>query len=691
MDTNKNELLRCSFLSEEEDILVKMILLCHDPDGRQIDSQMLLRILENVMFYATISSVLVSKPHLATMAVDIIYNNEEVGDLHETLGQIIYIISKEVQSYCSGNRDLHTKTITLFDMLGNFSWDAKMVIALAAFVSNYGELLLTIQLYPQNPLALSVAMLKQLPNNLSAFRPQLKALRVLVQSIVDATKCIIEFEALRRQHIKIDEKETFTTKSYIYIAAYWVIRSTLTCSSLVTDLTANNQEQVNLSSTTAAAWELSSLVCKMRGICGYLCKQVAICHLQIEDKVHQKLLKLFSEPQVDNQELLCTLFALKDDMPLKLSSVQHKLSVSILLNKVVLLLISKPDILPLEDLIFLVQQTYRLPHHDDLERSYEIVWVPITSSSTWTDTDTQVFYNLSNILPWYSLRQPWLLNSEVVKYIKQAWNFVDEPMMVVLDPRGAVSSPNAISMVFIWGSMAYPFSILREQQLWDEANWSLKLILDEIDPLTSMKIDEGRTIFLYGSDDLEWIRKFTRKIKEIISTGVQLEVVYVGKKKPGKSISYTLAAITREKLSGYLSLYDIHLLWLRLKSIQRSKHQIGMSTDTDSVLKEVESLLSHEDNSWALLGEGLSPDTLLYDGSDVLECINLFPVWAQNIGRVGFIGAMKSALEPPPLTKPCCRCNVVPYVEGSIEGSVVCEECKRPMEKFILYQCQGTE
>ncbi|PIA51533.1 hypothetical protein AQUCO_01100412v1 [Aquilegia coerulea] len=647
------------------------------------------------------------------MEIDIIYNNE-VGDLHETLGQIIYTISKEVQCYCSGNRDLHTRTMMLFDMLGSFTWDAKMVIILAAFATNYGELLLIIQLYPQNPLAVLVAMLKQLPNNLSAFRPQLKALGMLVQSMVDATQCIIEFEALRLQHIKIDDKGTFTTKSDLYIAAYWVIRSTLTCSSLVTDLIANNQEQLlivlnfsvhiyndltrvefqpnmNLSSATIAAWELSSLVFKMRGICGYLRKQVTICHMQIEDKVHQKLLKLFREPQMDNQELLCTLFALKDDMPLKCSSVQHKLSVSKLLNKVVLLLISKPDILPIEDLIFLVQQTYSLPHHDDLESSYEIVWVPITSSSTWTDTDTEVFYHLSNTLPWYSLREPWLLGSEVVKYIKQVWNFVDEPLMVVLDPRGAVSSPNAISMVFIWGSMAYPFSIFREQQLWDEVNWSLKLILDEIDPLMSMKIEEGRTICLYGSDDLDWIREFTRKMKEVISTGVQLELVYVGKKKPGKSISYTLAAIAQENLSDYLSLYEIHLFWLRLESIQRSKHQIGMSTDTDRILKEVESLMSHEGNSWALLGEGLSPDTLLYHGSDILECINLFPVWAQNVGRVGFLGAMRSALEPPHLTKPCCRCNVVPYVEGSTEGTVVCEECKRPMEKFVLYQCQGNQ
>jgi len=36
---------------------------------------------------------------------------------------------------------------------------------------------------------------------------------------------------------------------------------------------------------------------------------------------------------------------------------------------------------------------------------------------------------------------------------------------------------------FIWGATAYPFSTSKEKKLWDEENWTLKLLLDEIDPL----------------------------------------------------------------------------------------------------------------------------------------------------------------------------------------------------------------
>jgi hypothetical protein len=46
-----------------------------------------------------------------------------------------------------------------------------------------------------------------------------------------------------------------------------------------------------------------------------------------------------------------------------------------------------------------------------------------------------------------------------------------------------VRKSNAMDMVFIWDARAYPFSTSKEKELWDEENWTLKLLLDEIDPL----------------------------------------------------------------------------------------------------------------------------------------------------------------------------------------------------------------
>jgi hypothetical protein len=150
-------------------------------------------------------------------------------------------------------------------------------------------------------------------------------------------------------------------------------------------------------------------------------------------------------------------------------------------SKVVLLLVSKAELLPQEGLLLLVDRTYDHPYHKKLEGSYEIVWISIFDK--WTDAERDIFDFLSNSLPWYSVRRPWVLHSAVVNYTKQEWDYKNVPLIVVLDSKGMVRKSNAMDMVFIWGATAYPFSTSKEKELWDEENWTLKLLLDEIDPL----------------------------------------------------------------------------------------------------------------------------------------------------------------------------------------------------------------
>lgn len=230
-----------------------------------------------------------------------------------------------------------------------------------------------------------------------------------------------------------------------------------------------------------------------------------------------KLLNLFKETYVDNQEVLHTLFAFKDALPLKDCSSQAKVSffmkkkrkkerrsffcslsnsyplgyqqvdISELKDKVIILLVSKPELLPIEHLLLLVEQTYDHPDHKK-EGSYEIVWVPIPSSDTWTLTEQRSFNFFSNSLPWFSIRQPCLLSSAMVHFIKQEWDFKEDPLMVALDFQGRVINSNAIDMIFIWGARAFPFSTTREKQLWENETRTLQLMIDGIDPLLMHRV-----------------------------------------------------------------------------------------------------------------------------------------------------------------------------------------------------------
>ncbi|PSS26915.1 Protein SIEVE ELEMENT OCCLUSION C like [Actinidia chinensis var. chinensis] len=439
-------------------------------------------------------------------------------------------------------------------------------------------------------------------------------------------------------------------------------------------------------SEAIASWKLSSLVCRLSTISTRLRGQVDICYQLIETKMHNKLLNLFRENHTDNQEVLEMFFALKDDLPLKDCSSQAKLGMSELKNKVVILLITRAELLPIEVLLLLAQQMF---DRAKLDGSYEIVWVPIASSDTWTCAEEESFDFLSNSLPWFSIRQPWLLSSIVVKFIKLKWNFNEEPLMVILDKQGMVTNSNAFDMTLIWGPRAYPFSISRENELWEGQTWNLQLLLDGIDPKVAKWVEEDQNLCIYGSDDLDWIREFIAKMREIVSSGLQFKMVYVGKKNPSENIR---RVIGEEKMTGSLTLTKINFFWLRLESMRRSKLRLGHTDDKDPILKQLSGLLDTDESEkgWVIMGRGCSTDIVKLQGREVIERLELFPVWGEKVTIWGLVGAIRTAIEPALLAEPCHHSNVVPFVEG-LKDTLFCEKCKRPMEKFVVYKCNGTE
>ncbi|KAA8529662.1 hypothetical protein F0562_034238 [Nyssa sinensis] len=565
--------------------------------------------MESILCYATTTEG--SDLHFDTIARSNICNIEVTGS-EEPLGHTIYKISHEILWQCSADGNLHAKTMILFDALGHYRWEAKLVLILAAFATNYGEFWLIMQLYPRNPLAASVAMLKRLPNDLSALKPRFKALGLLIKTMVDVTKCIMKFERLQLQQVVLDYEAMAVTKSQIYMATYWVIRSTLTCSS-------QNFLFRHSDSSTIAIWELSSLVCRLSGIFSRLRQQVDVCLQLLETQMHIKLLNVFKETHIDNQEVLNLLFSLNDDLPLKDCSSEAKLAVSELKNQVALLLISKPD-LPLEELLLLVQQTCDHTDQEKLKGSYKIVWVPIPSSTTWSRAEEISFDFLSNCLPWYSVRQPWLLSLTVPKWVEDKRNFC-----------------------------------------------------------------------ICGSDNLDWIREVNAKMREISSVGVQVEMLYVGKNNPTEHTRSILATIDKEMTSFSLTSMKMQFFWLRLESMRRSKLRLGYTHDNDFILRETSGLLDPDENEkgWVIIGRGSSTEIIKLQGEKVMECLNLFSTWGENVAKLGLVDAIRTALEPPLVTGPCDHSNVIPYVEGLMEGTAVCNICKRPMQKFIVYKCDG--
>ncbi|CAL0320387.1 unnamed protein product [Lupinus luteus] len=443
-------------------------------------------------------------------------------------------------------------------------------------------------------------------------------------------------------------------------------------------------------STIIAAWELSSLAYRLNNIYSILKEQVDVCQQEIERNLHGKLLSLVDEVQTDNQKVLNLLFASNNYVSLKDCPTQVKLGVSELKNKIVLLLITKPQLFSLEELLLLVQQTCDDHSSDSLRDSYKIVWVPLPSSDTWTDAEDTSFNFLSDSLPWYAVWKPRSLSSAVVNYIREEWNYKEEPLMVVLDSNGKVTNNNALDMVKIWGARSFPFSASKEAELWQDQKLTMQLLLSDINPLLAYWVKEGKNICIYGSENLAWIQQFNDNITQLKKTGLQLETIYVGNNQLSEQhIKEIMTTTTAKNLSVLLSFTKLQFFWLRLESMRRSKLRQGNTQGSDHALEELSALLDMNDKEqgWAVFGNGSLTNILRLQGEKVVELLKKYHEWGENVHKLGLLGAIRNFLEPSFVAGPCSHFYLVPSNEELItQGSVVCEMCMHPMKKFVVYQ-----
>ncbi|XP_021593778.1 protein SIEVE ELEMENT OCCLUSION B isoform X2 [Manihot esculenta] len=685
------------FSSADDNAMTKQIQGTHSPDGREFDVKPLLHLVEDIFNRAapTIDAIALPATQQARTADSLdekTYQGSFIAIL-ESLAFVIDRVATEIAYKCTGGGDAHATTMSILNMLSNYSWDAKLVIALAAFSMNYGEFWLLAQSYTSNQLAKSVAILKQLPDILehsSMLKPRFDAVKNLIKAMIDIAKCIVELKELPPQYISLDITAMSTAMAHIPITVYWTIRSIVACASQITGLIGLGHEYIS----TTEAWELSSLAHKLSNMHSHLATQLGICYKHIDEKKHlesyQNLLHLFEMAHIDNMRVLKALISAKDDqLPLIEGTTKRRVNIDVLRRKNVLLLISDLDILQEE--IAILEQIYnesRL-HPTKHESQYEIVWLPILEPTVWNENMQKKFESLQTGMTWYSVYHPSLIDRAVIKFVKQEWHFGKKPILVVLDPQGRVACPNALHMMWIWGSLAFPFTTTREEALWREESWRLELLVDGIDPIVMNWMSEGRYICLYGGEDMDWIRKFTNTARAVAqASGIPLGMVYVGKSNPKERIRKNIATIIVEKLSHYWQdLTSIWYFWVRIESMWRSKNQLGKTAENDSIMKEIMQMLSFDSSQggWAIFTRG-SDEMVKAKGVPFLTCLSNYSNWKDQIQVKGFMPTLSDELKNLHTEHHCNRL-VLPGAAGLIPERIICSECGRTMERFIMYQC----
>ncbi|TXG56164.1 hypothetical protein EZV62_017477 [Acer yangbiense] len=703
MTTQKMQQLRLDrhmfATSDDQYEMLKQVEATHAPDGRQFALKPLLYIIDDI-FQRAAPSVPGFVQQGSTQAQQDIADDKAFlsgpFDMLDILSITINKVSCEISCKCSGTGgDAHATTLGIFNNFGSYAWDAKLVLAMAAFALKYGEFWLVAQLYSTNPLAKSVALLKQLPAILekpadTILKSKFEALSNLIKAMLDVTKCILEFKELPSKYITPDTPEMVTATANIPTAVYWTIRSTVACSAQIMGLIGMGHECI---ASTAESWELSSLAHKLDSIHTLLKNQLNLCYKIIDEKTdieaYQALVTLTEKPDIE-KFLRALIYAKDDQLPLVEGCTGRRAGLDVLLRKKnVLLLISDLDIS--HDELFFLEQMYQESRQNPTktESQYEVVWMPVVDRTTpWTEEMQKQFETIQSTMPWYSIYHPSMVDQAVIRYVKEFWNFKKKPILVVLDLQGKVVNTNALHMLWIWGSLAFPFSSSREEALWEEESWRLELLAGSVDAAIPVWIAEEKYICLYGGEDIEWIRKITKTAQEMAKVaGIPLELIYVGKINPKEKVRRNIAAIAAENLSHTLQdITQIWFFWVRLESMWQSKIKQGKSEEDDQIMQEIVTMLSFDGSGqgWAIICKG--SEMAKSKGETILKCFGDYELWKSNAKDKGVICAINDHLHE--LYSPDhCNHLILPGTSGAIPEKIVCSECGQAMEKFIMYRC----
>ncbi|KAM1134756.1 hypothetical protein ACFX19_044549 [Malus domestica] len=607
-------------------------------------------------------------------------------------------------------QDKNNTTLDILRIVQYYGWDKKIVLALGAFAVKDGENWLVAHLYTMNTRATAVRQLKQVQKKLKA---KFDDYNNLVKAMLDMTQCIVQLcKVCRDPYLTPEEKQKVTVSELVSntipLDVYTTIFSIVVAARHLLGITGMGPNDF-----IEEGQDLTNMVCdlkdrfsKRQKILFNLRKTIHAL-LEInglmyaeEKKAVQEveaLARALEKPHIDNTKPLRCLFY-KDDLSELYDYKKKTVNIDVLKGKVVILFISDLDFIKENEYLIALQMYLEKQQNPTRpESQFEVVWIPI--QDTWTNAKYQQFEELRRNMEWYTVFHPSDISQIAIRLIKDPWkwNFVKKPILVVMDYEGKIVHRNAVHMMCVWGSLAFPFTSRRERFLWEEQTWCMELLADAIDQNISTWITEGKYICLYGGDDIEWIRNFTRAAKNVaLEDGIQLELVYAGMRNPKEKVrEKVLNIIQAEKLSHTLAWNLICLFWIRLESMWISKGQVPSDDlKNDPVMEGITSILNFgsSDRGWAVISLG-SADMSTANGEHMLRSLRQYNDWKIRSPEVGFTPALNEHLQGVHIgvhTGAPHRCTLILPATGIMPETLICTHCGRLMERFSLFRC-GTD
>ncbi|CAM8985105.1 unnamed protein product [Rhodiola kirilowii] len=696
----------------------------HHPDGREIDVKSLLQHVKDIILFTNEEEQ--EKPRMVT--------SKEVPPL--TWCKSLLLPLEKLMRDISKRDNKSAVAVSILKELQPYAWGAKAVLVLTSFAMNHGLWMLA-QMYSAIPPSLTkvkdnnklYSVLSRVLSNGSELdsyyfylslilsfskRPKENtlpkpALTSLFKDIVLVVECIIELQDLPSEDLRGYVTGYETTMDYIPIYVHHVITTVIYCAAVINQFPDNDYEI-----SEAEDNKLSMYASDINEEVKILSKLIKDCNQFLEETKYDKEIQIPipETSSMDNREALK--YLIKSGGDPKLLNAADTI-ISQLKGKHVMLLVSDDD--SSMDEIRILDEIYRkITSQRGMKEKFSILWIPLYSG-IGKERAAQHFQTQIRNMNWYAVPHPSMVSKEATEFIKKKWQFQSKSnILVMLDPQGTVLNINAFHMICVWGGLGFPFTRSRERALWKTVTFNMLFILDAILPATFEWIPEGKYIFLYSGDDIEWVRKFTTTAKRVSQKfNNPVELLYVGKPSKGvhqrttKKIKDTL---TNEGLGHVLDETMTGYFWSRLRSMLISKmsHQ-NREESEDRMTRQLKWLLGYETKrSWALLGIG---DEVLTHGpgSTILQALmeydtknvgeyegNLLPAIGNEVGMrgprsklVGFFGYEFEKLHEKVVSsgRVCCQVEF-PVLSSGMPETMRCPQpnCKTEMmDKSIVFEC----
>ncbi|KAB2071721.1 hypothetical protein ES319_A08G242400v1 [Gossypium barbadense] len=639
--------------------LLEQIVSTHSSyQTHHVDLQHLVNLISCIFQNAAVSSSKGVEQY--AQLTDIINKLETVDGMHQALENIRNLSCEMSCCVSTMASSVDETMMQMLRRLKDYSWNAKVVLAMAAFACSVGESSMLVKHRNTDPIAMYVETLKGHRYTTTDFTVLERI--GLFKAMIDVANTNLAFLAPSISRIP---KEVHSIKDAIACfptAAYKILRIVLQITSIL------SKKKDHFESTIQ---ELNVLANEVSHINNILQEKLTLCLRDAEKYTYEDI----------------TIRITKISISEFIDKIMHYVRIQgfeNLRNKHLLFLVSDLDISI--DEIKVLNWLY-----ERNDQMYEIVWLPIIDLSM--SYDVKRFWELKQLMKWSVAVEPTRVEADVVEFVKKEWHFIRQAIAVSMTSAGEVVCQNALPMLWTWGNTAFPFSDKTEQILWNSVDerhgWKLDLVLDDFIVPELRSWIENRTTFvcLFGGGDISWIQEFTEKVKyAAYAAGVTLKLVFVGKNKAKLGLSKT-------DLSRDIKVIESEIrwrFWTKLESILHAKIRHGKTTTaykTDVVIHEALKVVGHggKGESWAVFSMGPDP-MVTTDGETGLTIMSNYLNWRQDTTGLRFLEGVKHYKEV--ISRDVHGCIKVHLpVLGRVPGIMVCPDCSKVMDMFYTYRC----